>query len=319
MHDENKTIAVLIPCWNEAGTIGKVVRDFRKALPGADIYVYDNNSTDGTADIARSAGAIVRMEPVQGKGAVVRRMFREIDADVYVMADGDDTYPADFAPALVDAVLSHGADMAVGDRLSTTYFTENKRPFHNFGNVLVRFLLRKLFQSDTKDVMTGYRAFSYSFVKTFPVLSGGFEIETEMTVHAADRRLHVVDVPVEYRDRPDGSESKLDTTRDGIRVLWAIGALFRYCKPLQFFGAVSALLAVFAAILFAPVLCEYLSTGFVDRFPTLIVSGLCMVASLQVLACGIVLETLRAKDRRDFEWRLQQAWRDRHACMHVNT
>ena len=216
---KDPVIAVLLPCYNEAQTIAKVVQDFRAALPTADIYVYDNNSTDGTADIASAAGAIVRHEYVQGKGAVVRRMFREIDADVYVMSDGDDTYPADMAPELVRAVLRQNADMAVGDRLSTTYFTENKRLFHNFGNTLVRALLKILFRSDTKDVMTGLRAFSYNFVKTFPVLSNGFEIETEMTAHAADRKLYVVDIPIQYRDRPEGSVSKLNTTRDGARAV----------------------------------------------------------------------------------------------------
>lgn len=305
MRDEK--IAVLLPCYNESATIAKVVRDFRAALPESDIYVYDNNSSDGTGEIARQAGAIVRIESVQGKGAVVRRMFREIDADVYLMADGDDTYPAESARDLINAVLERKADMAVGDRLSTTYFTENKRMFHNFGNSLVRFLLRVLFGSNTKDVMTGYRAFSYNFVKTFPVLSNGFEIETEMTAFAADRRMHVVDVPIEYRDRPDGSESKLNTTRDGIRVLWAIAALFRYTRPMAFFGIVSAFLAAISIGFFIPVLSEYFVTGLVRRFPTLIVSGFCMIGALQSLGCGLILASLKSKDRRDFEFRLQIA------------
>ena len=234
-------------------------------------------------------------------------MFREIDADVYLMADGDDTYPAESARDLINAVLERKADMAVGDRLSTTYFTENKRMFHNFGNSLVRFLLRVLFGSNTKDVMTGYRAFSYNFVKTFPVLSNGFEIETEMTAFAADRRMHVVDVPIEYRDRPDGSESKLNTTRDGIRVLWAIAALFRYTRPMAFFGIVSAFLAAISIGFFIPVLSEYFVTGLVRRFPTLIVSGFCMIGALQSLGCGLILASLKSKDRRDFEFRLQMA------------
>lgn len=305
MRDEK--VAVLLPCYNESATIAKVVRDFRAALPESDIYVYDNNSSDGTGEIARQAGAIVRIESVQGKGAVVRRMFREIDADVYLMADGDDTYPAESARDLINAVLERKADMAVGDRLSTTYFTENKRMFHNFGNSLVRFLLRVLFGSNTKDVMTGYRAFSYNFVKTFPVLSNGFEIETEMTAFAADRRMHVVDVPIEYRDRPDGSESKLNTTRDGIRVLWAIAALFRYTRPMAFFGIVSAFLAAISIGFFIPVLSEYFVTGLVRRFPTLIVSGFCMIGALQSLGCGLILASLKSKDRRDFEFRLQIA------------
>lgn len=307
MDAKSAKIAVLLPCWNEAVTIGKVVADFRGALPDADIYVYDNNSTDGTAEIARAAGAIVRSEPVQGKGAVVRRMFRDIEADVYLMADGDDTYPAEAAMELVGAVLEKGADMAVGDRLSTTYFQENKRPFHNFGNLLVRTAVRFLFKNVTNDIMTGYRAFSRQFVKTFPVLSDGFEIETEMTVHAADRRMHVVDVPIQFRDRPEGSESKLNTVSDGMKVLMAIARMFRQARPMRFFGLLSALLLLASGGLFLPVLCEYLRTGLVDRFPTLIVSGFLAVAAIQFFACGAVLETLRDRDRREFEFRLQQA------------
>lgn len=307
---KDPVIAVLLPCYNEAQTIAKVVQDFRAALPAADIYVYDNNSTDGTAETASAAGAIVRHEYVQGKGAVVRRMFREIDADVYVMSDGDDTYPADMAPELVRAVLERNADMAVGDRLSTTYFTENKRLFHNFGNTLVRFLLKILFRSDTKDVMTGLRAFSYNFVKTFPVLSNGFEIETEMTAHAADRKLYVVDIPIQYRDRPEGSVSKLNTTRDGARVLFKIAALFRYCRPMLFFCLIALALLLLAAGFFIPVLTEYFRTGLVPKIPTLIVSGFCAIASLLSLISGLILGALKDKDRRDFEWRLQQAERD---------
>lgn len=306
-------IAVLLPCYNEAVTIGKVVRDFRAALPGARIYVYDNNSTDGTGEAASAAGAIVRRERVQGKGAVVRRMFREIDADVYVMADGDDTYPAESAQALVDAVLDGQADMAVGDRLSTTYFSENKRPFHNFGNDLVWNMIRILFKDgdSVNDVMTGYRAFSYGFVKTFPVLSDGFEIETEMTVHALDRRMRVVNVPIEYRDRPEGSVSKLNTFRDGFRVLWTIQSMLRCRRPMLFFGVLALLLFVIAGVACVPVLLEYFRTGLVPRFPTLIASGFAAVTGVLLLTCGIILETLRDRDRRDFEFRLHEAgqWR----------
>lgn len=304
-------IAVLLPCYNEAQTIGKVVSDMKRALPYATVYVYDNNSTDDTAMIARDAGAVVRKCPVQGKGAVVRQMFQEIDADVYLMADGDDTYPAEDARALVNAVLEKGADMAVGDRLSTTYFTENKRPFHSFGNRLVRLALSILFKSETRDVLTGYRAFSFRFAKTFPVLSSGFQVEAEMTAHAADRKLHIIDVPIAFRDRPAGSESKLNTVSDGIRVLLAIAAMFRHYKPLVFFGSCSVVLCAVSAGCFIPVLLEYFDTGLVDRFPTLIVCGFLAMAGLLSLACGLVLASLRDKDKRDFEFRLHEAelWR----------
>lgn len=229
-------IAVLIPCYNESRTIEKVVRDFRRVLPEAVVYVYDNNSSDGTGDIAARAGAVVRKERMQGKGNVIRRMFREIDADCYLMVDGDDTYPAEDAPAMVAAVLNEQADMVVGDRLSSTYFTENKRPFHNMGNGLVRASINRLFGSDVKDIMTGYRAFSYAFVKTYPVLSKGFEIETDMTIHAINRRMQVANVVVSYRDRPDGSESKLNTYQDGAKVLMTIARLYKNYRPFAFFG-----------------------------------------------------------------------------------
>lgn len=300
-------IAVLLPCYNEAQTIGKVVKDFRAALPGACIYVYDNNSTDGTDRIARDAGAIVRYERVQGKGAVVRRMFREIDADVYVMADGDDTYPAESAMDLISAVLDGGADMAVGDRLSTTYSEENTRPFHEFGNKLVRFLLRLMFGSSTKDVMTGYRAFSWNFVKTFPVTSKGFEVETEMTAHAADRKMRVVDVPIAFRDRPEGSVSKLNTYSDGMRVLLAAAKLFAARRPMAFFGMLAALFVLAGVGGFAPVLGEYLDTGLVSRIPTLIVAAAFWMIGLLFFTCGLILGALRDADRREFEFRLQQA------------
>lgn len=301
------TIAVLIPCYNESQTIVKVVREISEALPEAVVYVYDNNSTDKTAELAESAGAVVRHEYRQGKGNVIRRMFREIDARCYLMLDGDDTYPASAARSMVDLVLKQGADMVVGDRLSSTYFQENKRPFHNFGNSLVRSSINCLFHSGIKDIMTGYRAFSYLFVKTFPVLSGGFEIETEMTIHAVDRKMYVENVVVDYRDRPEGSESKLNTYSDGIRVLLTIVRLFRIYCPLRFFGLLALVLAAVSLAMFAPILATYFATGLVPRFPTLIVSGFIMVAALMSLFCGLLLDNMRQKDCRDFEFRLQQA------------
>ena len=300
-------IAVLIPCYNEAATIEKVVGDFRRVLPEAVIYVYDNNSTDGTGEIARRAGAVVRRETRQGKGNVIRSMFRDINAQCYLMVDGDDTYPAESAPKMVEEVLQNGADMVVGDRLSSTYFTENKRPFHNSGNVLVRGLVNRFFHGNIVDIMTGYRAFSRLFVKSFPVLSKGFEIETEMSIHALDKNLRLVSVPVDYRDRPAGSQSKLNTYSDGFRVLMTIARLFRVYCPLRFFGLLALLLAAVSAILFLPILLTYLDTGLVPRFPTLIVSGFIMVAALQSLFCGLLLDNMRQKDCRDFEFRLQQA------------
>lgn len=299
-------VAVLIPCYNESKTIEKVVRDFRRVLPEAAIYVYDNNSSDGTAEIAARAGAIVRRERMQGKGNVIRRMFREIDADCYVMADGDDTYPAENAPELVRLVLEEQADMVVGDRLSSTYFTENKRPFHNLGNSLVRKSINVLFKSEIKDIMTGYRAFSYAFVKTYPVLSKGFEIETDMTIHAITRNMLVRNVVIDYRDRPDGSESKLNTYSDGAKVLLTIARLFKNYKPFAFFGMISLLLAVLSLGFMVPVLAEYFTTGLVPRFPTLIVCGVTMLAALLLFISGLILSTLQEKDKRDFEFQLQQ-------------
>ena len=294
-------IAVLIPCYNEAKTIAKVVADYRAALPEADIYVYDNNSSDGTDQIAREAGAIVRYETRQGKGNVIRTMFREIHADCYLMIDGDDTYPCENAREMVNLVLEKDVDMVVGDRLSATYFTENKRPFHNLGNRMVRGLVNSFFGGDITDIMTGYRAFSYQFVKSFPVLSKGFEIETEMTIHALDKNLSVKSVPVEYRDRPDGSESKLNTYSDGFKVLRTIVRLLKEYKPMRFFGWIAAVVLALAAVLFAPVLVEYLKTGLVPRFPTLIVSGVMAVIGLLLLVCGFILDTVAKKHRQLFE------------------
>lgn len=299
-------IAVLIPCYNESKTIEKVVTDFRNVLPDAIIYVYDNNSTDGTAEIARKAGAVVRTERMQGKGNVIRRMFREIDADCYIMADGDDTYPAENAPELARLVLEEQADMVVGDRLSSTYFSENKRPFHNLGNSLVRASINILFRSEIKDIMTGYRAFSYTFVKTYPVLSKGFEIETDMSIHAINRNMLVRNVVIDYRDRPDGSVSKLNTYSDGAKVLLTIARLFKNYKPFAFFGIISLLLAILSCGFMVPVLAEFFATGLVPRFPTLIVCVVTLLAALLLFISGLILSTLQEKDKRDFEFQLQQ-------------
>lgn len=297
-------IAVLIPCYNEEQTIGKVVRDVRDALPEAVIYVYDNNSTDRTVEVAKAAGACIRYEYRQGKGSVIRRMFREIEAECYLMIDGDDTYPLNCAREMTDRVLCHNADMVVGDRLSSTYFTENKRPFHNFGNSLMRFGINRLFHTDIKDIMTGYRAFSYEFVKTFPVFSKGFEIETEMTIHAVNYNMQVENVVVEYRDRPEGSVSKLNTYSDGMRVIRKMLQLYRNYRPLHFFGLLCLVLVVLAMLFMIPIFVEYLHTGLVPRFPTLIVCGFMVLAGIQSFFAGMILEVMAAKDRRDFEYRL---------------
>jgi glycosyltransferase involved in cell wall biosynthesis len=300
-------IAVLIPCYNEAKTIKKVIEDYKKVLPEAVIYVYDNNSTDSTDKIARQAGAVVRYEYQQGKGNVIRRMFREIDADCYIMTDGDDTYPAESAREMVELVLKQKVDMVVGDRLSSTYFKENKRPFHNFGNSLVRWSINHLFKTDIKDIMTGYRAFSYEFVKTFPVLSKGFEIETEMSIHAVDKNMFVRNVIIEYRDRPTGSVSKLNTYSDGIKVLKTIVRLFRTYKPMTFFSSIAFLLFILATIFFIPVLITYVHTGEVPNFPTLIVCGFVVITAIQSMFSGLILATIVQKNKQDFEIELQNA------------
>lgn len=303
------SIAVLIPCYNEARTVAKVVADYRAALPQATVYVYDNNSTDGTADLAAAAGAVVRKERQQGKGNVLRRMFREIDAECYLLVDGDDTYPAEAAPEMVRAVRERGADMVVGDRLSSTYFTQNKRPFHNFGNSLVRFCINRLFGSQIKDIMTGYRAFSFQFVKTYPVLARGFEIETEMSIHAVERNMRIENIVIEYRDRPAGSESKLNTYSDGLKVLRTIVRLYKNYRPFGFFSMLAALLALCSAGFMVPVVAEYFRTGLVPRFPTLIVCACGMVAALLLFISGVILSSLLTQDARDFEFKLQQAER----------
>lgn len=300
-------IAVLIPCYNEEKTVQKVVSDFKRVLPEAVVYVYNNNSTDRTVELAQKAGAVVRNEYMQGKGNVIRRMFREIDAQCYIMADGDDTYPAEDAPEMARLVLEQQADMVVGDRLSSTYFTENTRPFHNLGNRLVRGSIQLLFRNNIKDIMTGYRAFSYEFVKTFPVISKGFEIETEMSIHAVNANMHLENLIIGYRDRPEGSVSKLNTYSDGFKVLRTIARLYRVYKPLGFFGLIAAFLFLLAALFFVPVLNTYAQTGLVPNFPTLIVCGFTVMASLQSLFSGLILETIRQKNRQDFEINLIRA------------
>ena len=296
-----KKIAILIPCYNEAKTIEKVIKDYKKVLPEADIYVYDNNSTDKTDEIAKKAGAIVKYEYRQGKGNVIRTMFREIDADCYLMIDGDDTYPAENAKEMCKYVLDGKADMVIGDRLSSTYFTENKRPFHNLGNRMVRFLINKIFKNNIKDIMTGYRAFSYDFAKGFPVLSKGFEIETEMTIHAVDKNYKIVEIPVTYRDRPEGSVSKLNTYSDGMKVLKTIATLFKEYKPAFFFNIFAFIFLVLSMVLGIPVIVEYFDTGVVPKFPSLIVSCIFMVMSMLLWITGVILQVIVKKQKQNYE------------------
>lgn len=302
---ENK-IAVLIPCYNESKTIKKVVSDYKKVLPEADIYVYDNNSSDGTDKIASESGAIVRYERKQGKGNVIRSMFQDIEADCYIMVDGDDTYPAENAREMCDLVLNDGIDMVIGDRLSSTYFQENKRPFHNMGNKLVRNLIEIMFKTNIKDIMTGYRAFSYKFVKTFPVLSKGFEIETEMSIHAVDKNFTLKEIPVMYRDRPEGSVLKLNTYKDGLKVLKTIGTLFKEYKPALFFNIIALIVFIISIILAVPVFSEYFRTGLVPRIPTLVVSGILFIVGLLLETTGLILQVTVKKNRQAFEISLNQ-------------
>lgn len=297
--NNDTSIAVLLPCYNEEATIGKVVRDFKAALPDAAIYVYDNNSTDRTAEIAAAEGAIVRKEPRQGKGNVVRAMFEDIDADVYVMADGDDTYPADAAPAMVEKVLE-GYDMVIGDRLSSTYFQENKRPFHNFGNRLVRGSINGLFGAHVTDIMTGYRAFNFTFVKTYPVLSRGFEVETEMTIHSLNNNLRLFEMPIQYRDRPEGSVSKLDTVGDGIKVMSTIFRMIHEYKPLPFFGGLGLIIGIVGIVLCGTVTFEFAKTGVVTHFPTLIGAVMLVITGLLLIIAGIILDVMAKNDRKTF-------------------
>lgn len=302
----DKQIAVLIPCYNEEKTITETVTTFMKVLPNSKIYVYDNNSSDATAQLAERSGAIVRHEYRQGKGNVTRSMFRDIDADCYIMVDGDNTYPAEAAPEMCNLVLKNVADMVIGDRLSSTYFTENKRPFHGFGNELVRKAINFLWKPNQPilDVMTGMRAFSPLFVKSFPVLSEGFEVETEMTIHALDNNFLIYSIPINYKDRPQGSHSKLNTYKDGAKVLLTIFNLFRYYKPLKFFGTLSVILTFISLALFMPVFLEFLKTGMVPRFPTLIVSVVMMLAAFLSFVCGLILDTHAKSNRKNFEVQL---------------
>ena len=297
-------IAVLVPCLNESETVAKVVTDFHRTLPNATIYVYDNGSSDNTAALAAAAGAVVRKEPRPGKGNVLRSMFREIDADCYILTDGDDTYPAEAAPEMARLVLEEHADMVVGDRLSSTYAAENKRRFHGFGNELVRRLVNGVFHGNISDIMTGYRAFGRAFAKTFPILSRGFEIETEMTIHALDKNMLVLSVPVAYRDRPTGSTSKLRTIPDGLRVLWTIVRLFKNYHPLFFFSFLGALFFAAASALAIPVLAEYARTGLVPHFPKLITSGVFLTLSMLFWVTGLMLDTINQKHRQLFELHL---------------
>ena len=294
----NHKIAILIPCYNESKTIAKVVSDFKKQLPAADIYVYDNNSTDNTADIARQAGAIVRYEHRQGKGNVVRRMLADIEADCYLLVDGDDTYPSDNAKEMCDIVLNEHYDMVIGDRLSSTYFQENKRPFHDYGNRFVRYAINQIFHSDIKDIMTGYRALSRHLVMSVPLLSEGFEIETELTINVLDNQLRIKQIPIEYRDRPIGSTSKLSTFKDGIKIIATIFRLFRDYKPLVFFSWISSFLILASLLILLPVFIEYLQTGLVPRFPTLIVCGFIILFAILLWMCGLILQVLLIRHRQ---------------------
>lgn len=293
--------AVLIPCYNEAKTIEKVIKDFKKSMPNAVIYVYDNNSTDGTDEIAREAGAIIRYEYKQGKGNVVRRMFREIDADCYIMTDGDDTYPAKYGPQIEEAIIGKRADMVIGDRLSSTYFTENKRPFHNSGNILVRKMINTLFKADVTDIMTGLRGFSREFVKSFPVISKGFEIETEMTIFALDANFQILEIPIDYRDRPEGSESKLNTYTDGLRVIRTIFGLFRDTKPFAFFSSISAMMILVCLCFFIPIMNSFMHTGVVEKYPTLIVISAVAIIAVINFFCGVILSMLKKQHTQNFE------------------
>lgn len=304
-------IAVLIPCYNESKTIKKVIEDFKRELPEATIYVYDNNSKDKTDEIAREAGAIVRYERKQGKGNVIRSMFRDIDAECYIMTDGDDTYPAEEARKMCEAVLERNVDMVIGDRLSSTYFTENKRPFHNLGNVMVRKLINMIYKSNIRDVMTGYRAFSYEFVKTFPVLSKGFEIETEMTIHTLDKNMGVENIIIEYRDRPEGSTSKLNTYSDGFKVMKTIATLYKDYRPLSFFSWISVLLTIIGVLFLTPVLIEYVKTGLVPKMPSFMSSIFFFICAIQSFFGGLILQTIAKRSKQDFEFKLNE-YADKH-------
>lgn len=306
--------AVLIPCYNESVTIKNVIEECRKYLPDADIYVYDNNSTDGTDEIAKKAGATVRYETKQGKGNVIRRMFREIDADCYVMVDGDLQCPLENVKEMCQLILTKQADMVIADRLSDCYFSTNKRNFHNIGNIVVRFLVNRLFQSNVKDIMSGYRTLSPVFVKNIPILAKGFEIETEMTIHALDKNFTIKEIPIKYKERPEGSISKLNTYSDGFLVLRTIVSLFKDHKPFIFFTAISIFLFLFSMFLFIPVFIEFLETSKVPRFPTLIVSGVLATMSLLMWICGIILQTIARKHKELYEILLKRNSGQNKSC-----
>ena len=307
----NEKIAILIPCYNESLTIKKVINDFQRELPEADIYVYDNNSTDNTYEIALNEGAIVKKEPRQGKGNVIRQMFFDIEADYYLMVDGDDTYPAENSHELIAALREGSADMVIGDRLSNgTYFNENKRAFHDFGNNLVKNSINRLYQADIKDVMTGYRGFNRMFVKSFPVMSSGFQIETEFTIHALDKRFKLVEIPIDYRDRPEGSESKLDTYSDGLKVLLTILKMFKDYKPLLFFSVFSLIFCVFGLVFGVPVINEFIHTGFITKVPSSILATGLMVFALLLLITGLILDTVVTNAKKEYELHLYRLYEE---------
>lgn len=310
----SEKVAVLIPCYNEALTIEKVVKDFQKELPNADIYVYDNNSSDETSAIAKKAGAIVRKEPRQGKGNVIRQMFLEIEADYYLMVDGDDTYPAEFCHDLLKPLQEKMADMTIGDRLSNgTYTEENKRAFHDFGNNLVKNSINRLYKSNIQDVMTGYRGFSRAFVKSFPVMSSGFQIETEFTIHALDKRFRLVEVPIQYRDRPEGSESKLNTFSDGFKVIMTIVKMFKDYKPFLFFMLGFALFFILGLLVGLPVIIEFAKTGFIDKMPSAILASSLMVLAVLSLVTGLILDTVVSNAKKEYELNLYRVYaEDKH-------
>lgn len=309
----SEKVAVLIPCYNEEITIAKVVDDFKRILPDADIYVYDNNSSDKTSEIAREHGAIVRFEPRQGKGNVVRQMFRDIEADYYIMVDGDDTYPAEAAPELLAPLMNDEADMTVGDRLSNgSYGEENDRAFHGFGNDLVRWLIKTIYGYGFDDVMTGYRAFNRVFVKTMPVLSEGFQIETEISIHAVDKRWRIKDVPIDYRDRPEGSYSKLSTFGDGAKVLKAITSLFKDYKPFAFFGWITVLFLILGLIAGVPVIVEYFQTGLVPRIPSVILAVALVGCAALAFTAGAILDTVAKSNRKQWELDVYKAYIKKH-------
>ena len=308
---EQGSVAVLIPCYNEAVTIGKVVDDFRRVLPEATVYVYDNNSSDGTGEIAREHGAVVRSERRQGKGNVVRQMMRDIDADYYLMVDGDDTYPAEAAPELLAPLVADEADMVVGDRLSNgTYGEENDRAFHGFGNDLVRVLIKWIYGFEFSDVMTGYRAYNAVFAKTMPVLSPGFKIETELSIHAVDKRWRIAEVPIDYRDRPEGSESKLDTFSDGCKVLLMILSLFKDYRPLALFSWVSLLFCVLGLVAGVPVIAEFLATGLVPKLPSALLAVALVFIGILSFTCGLILDTVVKGTRKQYELQVTEAYRE---------